>query len=52
VTDTPTISLRYAGNEGRTRIIFGNGDTEDLLLTPLGDDLYRLEESSLLGEAM
>lgn len=50
--DTPTISVCYDGNDGRTRITFDNGDSEDLLLTPLGDDLYRLEESSLLGEAM
>ena len=31
---------------------FDNGDSEELLLTPLGDNLYRVEESSLLGELM
>jgi hypothetical protein len=52
VTDTPTISVRSGDEDGRTRITFGNGDSEELLLTPVGEDLYRLEESSLLGEAM
>lgn len=52
MTDNPTISVRYDGNDGRTRITFDNGDSEELLVTPLGGDLYRLEESSLFGEAM
>lgn len=39
-------------DERSSRITFDNGDIEDLLLTPLGDNLYRVEESSLLGECM
>ena len=33
-----------------TSITLEDGDTEDLLVTPIGSDLYRLEESSLFGE--
>lgn len=33
------------------RVSFQNGDSETLLVTPLGENLYRLEESSALGEA-
>lgn len=32
-------------------IDFGNGVREDLLVLPLGGNLYRLEESPALGEA-
>lgn len=31
-------------------ITLQDGDAEDLLVTPLGSDMYRLEESSLFGE--
>lgn len=30
--------------------MLADGDTEDLLVTSMGSDLYRLEESSLFGE--
>lgn len=33
------------------QVSFQNGDSETLLVTPLGQNLYRLEESSALGEA-
>jgi hypothetical protein len=49
--DTPTVHFEYDENGARTPVCFENGDTEDLVVTPLGDDLYRLEETSLLGEA-
>lgn len=32
------------------QIAFEDGSTEDLLLTELGHDIYRAEESSMLGE--
>lgn len=32
------------------RISLANGDTEELLVTPIGTNLYQLEESSLFGE--
>ena len=47
----PTVHIRYDDNIARTRIHYENGDNEDLLVTPLGNNLYRLEESSLFGEA-
>ena len=50
--NAPTVHVEYEGNYDRTRIYFDNGDSETLILTPQGDDLYVLEESSFLGEAM
>jgi hypothetical protein len=47
----PTVHLGYSGSVERTRVWFGNGDSEELLLTPVDGDLYRLEESSFIGEA-
>jgi hypothetical protein len=32
------------------RMSFQDGDSETLLVTPLGPNLYRIEESSVLGE--
>lgn len=50
--DLPTLHLGYSGSNERTQLWFDNGDSEELLLTPLEDNLYRLEESSFLVEAM
>jgi hypothetical protein len=33
-------------------VVYENGDSEQLLLTNMGPDLYRLEESSLLFDAV
>jgi hypothetical protein len=44
------VRIEYEGNDNRTRIVFENGDSEVLVVTPLGAGLYRLEESSFLGE--
>jgi len=49
--DALTVHAEYEGKDS-TRIYFNNGDSEDITLTPLGEDLYMLEESSFLGEAM
>ena len=49
--DLPKVHVRYSGGEERTRVWFENGDSEELLLTPLEGDRYRLEESSFIGEA-
>ena len=38
------------GSPRSVRIIFEDGSTEDLLLTAIGSNFYRAEESSLLGE--
>jgi hypothetical protein len=49
LSDLPTVHFEYAG-DGRAQIVFENGDSEELLVTPLGSDVYRLEESSFCGE--
>jgi len=36
---------------GEVHLTFQDGSSERLLVTPLGPNLYRLEESSALGEA-
>jgi hypothetical protein len=46
LSDTPTVHIQYEGDSDRTRIVFENGDSEDLIVTSLGSNLYRLEESS------
>ena len=50
MSDTTTVHIEYQGDDGRTRIVFENGDREDLIVAPLGSDLYRLEESSFASE--
>jgi hypothetical protein len=42
--------MGYAEKPRAAQITLGDGDTEELLVTPVGPNLYRLEESSLLGE--
>ena len=49
MAETPNVPIRYDGNEERT-LVFADGDSELLLLSAVGPDLFRLEESSLLGE--
>jgi hypothetical protein len=40
------------GEQARERqVLFLDGDSETLLVTPMGQNLYRMEESSALGEA-
>lgn len=48
----PSLHLRYGDDDGGARFWFENGDSEDLLVTSLGGDLYRLEQSSFIGDAM
>jgi hypothetical protein len=50
VTDRPTVH-EVCGEESRRTIIYTNGDSESLLLTSAGTDLFRLEQSSFLSEA-
>jgi hypothetical protein len=50
LSDLPTVHLKYAGDGGRAKIVFENGDSEEHLVVPLGSDLYRLEETSFWGE--
>lgn len=49
--DLPKVHVGYSGSEQRTRVWFEDGDSEELLLTPVEGDLYRLDESSFIGEA-
>jgi hypothetical protein len=49
--NSPAVHFKYSGDDERTRVWFEDGDSEELLVTALGNDCYRLEESSLLGEA-
>lgn len=51
MTDGPIVHITADGEEPRSRIVYANGDSELLLLTSAGPGLFRLEESSLLGEA-
>lgn len=46
-----TVHVEYSGSDERTRIWFDNGDSEELLVTVVGCDLYRVEETSLFGDA-
>ena len=50
MAETPTVHIRYNGDEVRTLVFYADGDSELLLLSAVGPDLFRLEESSLLGE--
>jgi len=50
----PIVHFEYGENNagGRAHVVFENGDSEWLILTKVGEGLYRLEESSFAGEAM
>jgi hypothetical protein len=49
-----TVHFEYGENnaDGRTHVVFENGDSEWLMLAEVGGGLYRLEESSFIGDAM
>jgi len=49
MADIP-VHVTYSGDDGRRSIVFENGDSEQLLVTPAGPDLYLLEESFIFGE--
>jgi hypothetical protein len=38
--------------DGRRSVTYRSGDSEKLMLTEVGSDLYRLEESSFAGDAV
>jgi|HubBroStandDraft_1064217.scaffolds.fasta_scaffold482711_2 hypothetical protein len=48
----PTVHFEYEDGASRSRILYQNGDSEQLLLSSLGSDLHRLEESSFAGDAV
>ena len=49
--EEPTIHLKYEGNGQGRNVIFPNGDSESLRVSSISSDLFRLEDSSLLGHA-
>jgi hypothetical protein len=48
----PTGHFEYDHDSGRSSISYENGDSEELLVSSTGADLYRLEESSFAGDAV
>jgi len=49
----PTVHFEYNGDDAdRSRVAYENGDSEQLKLTAVAPELYRLEESSFAGEAV
>ena len=50
--EVPTVHFQYQDGKERTRIRYENGNSEDLALTRVGPDLYRLNESSFVGDAV
>lgn len=55
MTSGPIVHFEFGGDgesTRRSRLAYENGDTEQLKLTGVGADLYRLEESSFAGDAV
>jgi hypothetical protein len=48
VRDSSSVHSTYDGDEPRTKVVFSNGDSEELWLSSQGDDLFLLEESSFV----
>jgi len=49
----PTVHFEYnEDGAARSRVVYENGDSEQLKLTAVAPELYRLEESSFAGEAV
>ena len=49
----PTVHFEYnEDGDARWPVVYENGDSEQLKLTALAPELYRLEESSFAGEAV
>jgi hypothetical protein len=49
MADIP-VHVTHSGDDRRRSIVFENGDSESLLVTPMGPDLFLLEESFVFGE--
>ena len=49
----PAVHFEYSDNgDARSPVVYENGDSEQLKLTAVAPELYRLEESSFAGEAV
>ena len=51
MSKTPTVHFDFADIIVRSRLVYENGDSEQLALTAVGLDLRRLDESSFVGDA-
>lgn len=49
---TPTVHFEFEDSIIRSRLVYENGDSEQLALTRVGPDLFRLDESSFAGDAV
>lgn len=50
--NSPTPNFEYEKDRARFRVFYENGDSEDMAVTKIGPDLYRLEESLFVGDAV
>ena len=51
MSKTPTVHFDFADTIVRSRLVYENGDSEQLALTAVGLGLRRLDESSFVGDA-
>jgi hypothetical protein len=49
---TPTVHFNYEDSTVRSRLVYENGDSEQLALVRVGPDHWRLAESSFAGDAV
>jgi hypothetical protein len=52
MADKVTVHFNYCDDFQRFHVVYGNGDSEQLALTCVGPEQYRLEESSFAGDAV
>jgi hypothetical protein len=50
--ESPTVHFEFKRTGARFRLVYENGDSEQLALTSVGPDLYRMDESSFAGNAV
>jgi hypothetical protein len=50
--NTPIVHFEFKDDRAQFHVLYENGDTEGLAMTKVGPDLYRLEESSFVGDAV
>jgi len=43
--------VEYKGHDEGRNVVFPGGESESLRVSPIGSDLFRLEDSSVLGHA-
>jgi len=50
--NSPTVHFEFEDDRSRFRVLYENGDSEDLTMTKVGPNSYRLEESSFCGDGV